>query len=136
MSNKLKTRFLFLIKKNTIKIKKIIKISNSKYKIYFFIILFFSKSKKFFQLLFYYIGGILFRALYPYIYPISFSKIFHISGDFRFRALYPFLRTIVRFGKERAFLYHTKVSHSTTLKCILIHVLNIHTFLTRFQFCK
>lgn len=117
-------------KTNTIKTKKIIKISNSKYNFFIF------QNQKKFSTSFYYIGGILFRALYPYICPISFSKIFHISGDFRFRALYPLLRTLVCFGKEHAFLYHTKVSHSTTLKCILIYILNIHTFPTYFQFCK
>ena len=55
-----------------------------------------------------YIGEILFCALYPYLPPFIF-KIFPSSGGFIFRALYLFSRTLVRFEKERLFLYRTKV---------------------------
>ena len=65
--------------------------------------LFFSK----FSFIIYW-GNFISRTL-PLSAPLSFSKFFHPSGGFIFRALYPFSRTLVRFGKERLFLYRTKV---------------------------
>ena len=80
----------------------------------------------FFKFFIYYILGKFYFAHFTPICSFSFFKIFPSSGGFIFCALYPFSRTFVHFEKERLFLYRTKVSYSTTLKCIIIHILHIH----------
>ena len=82
-----------------------------------------------------YWGNFISRTLLPICSPFIFKIFPSLWGLYISRTL-RLSRTLVRFEKERLFLQRTKVSYSTTLKCIFIHIPHIHTFPTNFQFCK
>ena len=80
----------------------------------------------FFKIFIYYIlGNFIFRALLPFGFALAFKIFPSLWGLYISRTL-RLSRTLVRFEKERLFLYRTKVSYSTTLKCIFMHILHIH----------
>ena len=80
----------------------------------------------FFKIFIYYILGKFYFAHFTPICSFSFFKIFPSSGGFIFRALYPFSRTFVHLEKNACSFSALKFSYSTTLKCIIIHILHIH----------
>lgn len=91
-------------KTNTIKTKKIIKISNSKYKIYFC----FFKIKKNFQLHFIILGEFYFAHFTPIYVPFHFQKFSIFLGTLDFAHFTPF--------QERLFVSEKNVRFFTTLK--------------------
>ena len=82
-----------------------------------------------------YWGNFILRTL-PLSALFSFFKIFPSFWGIYISRTLRLSRTLVRFGKERLFLYHTKVSHSTTLKCILIHFPQISNSVNIFHLCQ
>ena len=82
--------------------------------------LFFSK----FSFIIYW-GNFILRTL-PLSAPLSFSKSFHPLGDLYFAHFTPFQEHLFVLKKNACSFIALKFSYSTTLKCIIIHVLHIH----------